>query len=375
VKTAEPLSLIIFCAVSGMLALLTYAAWGVAISNVKPLLDTQGKIVQAEDGNIVWHGGRFYKMGMSYGLCQEPAGSNGCANNSVGACGFRLDHNMSLYASDTLESGTWELVTNNILPVGLRPAGIYFAPKVKWHAVKQTWVLWVNYLYDPAKYKFARSQYLTATSRTLAGPFVTQNTNVSVLQLPGGDFDIFTEGADAFLIYTSHLTEPAGVKNHRISVEKLSDDWLDSARLSSGYFGHDFVEAPVMFKRAGTYYALFDHCCCFCGEGSGAIVHTATHPLGPWTTHNQIGAYPNGTSVSMAQQRSTFWYQRGKAMVDGFDEEEGAPPPTLVWMGNRWQSSPDGEKDHDFETWLPVEFDGSNPPLPKPMVWQDSWSL
>lgn len=43
--------------------------------------------------------GTYYYYGASYGLCEEPLGSNGCANVSVGACGFRLDHNVSLYTS------------------------------------------------------------------------------------------------------------------------------------------------------------------------------------------------------------------------------------------------------------------------------------
>ena len=93
---------------------------------------------------------------------------------------------------------------------------------------------------------------------------------------------------------------------------------------------------------------------------------TAPHPLGPWTAPTQIGAYANGSSVTQAQQRSVFAYPHAAA------------EPVWVWMGNRWQSAPDGVKDHDFETWLPIEFApqaGETPPLPKPMVWQDSWSL
>ena len=72
------------------------------ISNVDPLLDTRGAIVRAKDGNIEFRDGRWWMFGMSYGLCQEPDGPNGCANNSVGACGFRLDHNVSLYSSSDL---------------------------------------------------------------------------------------------------------------------------------------------------------------------------------------------------------------------------------------------------------------------------------
>ena len=58
--------------------------------------------------------------------------------------------------------------------------------------------------------------------------------------------------------------------------------------VSSGMFGHEFVEAPAIFKREGIYYALFGKCCCFCGHGSGSGVYTAAHPLGPWTYHEQI---------------------------------------------------------------------------------------
>ena len=47
----------------------------------------------------------------------------------------------------------------------------------------------------------------------------------------------------------------------------------------------------------------------------------------------------------MAQQRSVLWHE-----------------DTLVWQGQRWQSAPDRVKDHDFATWLPLEFDDGEPP-------------
>ena len=52
-------------------------------------------------------------------------------------------------------------------------------------------------------------------------------------------------------------------------------------------------------------------------------------------------------------------------------EERAAGVPSdamLVWVGNRWQSAPDRLKDHDFETWLPIDFTAANasePALPK----------
>ena len=83
-------------------------------------------------------------------------------------------------------------------------------------------------------------------------------------------FPKFANGKD----YISHLTAPAG-SDHRMSVERLTPDFVSSSRVTSGYFGGSDVEAPVLFKRGSAYYALFGMCCCFCGEGSGTVVHTA----------------------------------------------------------------------------------------------------
>jgi hypothetical protein len=341
-------------------------------SNVAPVLDMDGRIVQAKDGNVLWHAGKWWMFGMSYGLCDEPPGPNGCANTSVGACGFRLDHNISLYSSSTMGSGTWRMEAQNVLPIHARPSGVYFAPKVRWHGARQRFVLWVNFLFEPGTYGFSRSQYLAATAPSPQGPFVVRSANASVLQLPGGDFDLFTEGDDAYLIYTSHLTAAQGA--HRVSVELLGPDWLGTSGRSSGYFGASNVEAPVMFQRGGVYYALFDHCCCFCGGGSGAVVHTASKPLGPWTTWKQIGAYANGSSIPKAQQRSILRYPHPRGLITPARTDE----PLLLWQGNRWQSAPDGKKDHDFATWLPLAFDqatASKPALPVQLVWQDEFKI
>ena len=149
------------------------------------------------------------------------------------------------------------------------------------------------------------------------GPFSVITTNATVKNLPGGDFDIFVDDGPekaAYIIYTSHLTAPKD--SHRMSIERLTPDYTNSLgqsdpSASSGFFGESFVEAPVMFKRLGVYYALFGTCCCFCGQGSGTVAYSSSNPLGPWTTGSQIGRYPNATSITGAQQRSTFWYPAG----------------------------------------------------------------
>lgn len=80
----------------------------------------------------------------------------------------------------------------------------------------------------------------------------------------GGDFDVLIDddaAASAYLIYTS---VPDG---HQMSVEKLTDDYTNSAwsttgnTSSSGFMPVAFVEAPAAFKRGGTYYWAYGKCC------------------------------------------------------------------------------------------------------------------
>merc|ERR1712217_270716 len=104
-----------------------------------------------------------------------------------------------------------------------------------------------------------------------------------------GDFDVIVDSKDnsAYIIYGC---------NFWMGIEKLTDDYLDSAggvdgnaTIIGGTFGGTtfpeyFVEAPAFFKRGGLFYALFGHCCCFCYQGSGVMVYTAPSPRGPSDT-------------------------------------------------------------------------------------------
>lgn len=155
---------------------------------------------------------------------------------------------------------------------------------------------------------------------------------------------------------------------------------------SSGMFGHEFVEAPAIFKRGGLYYALFGKCCCFCGHGSGIGVYTADHPLGPWSYHENIGCSETpkpgcgcgmidpdralhcdalyGKSITKAQQNFVMPVQTTSGTVH-------------VWTGDMWQSASDGIKAHDLQFWTPLTFVNSSAgvPLPLPVKWIDGFTL
>lgn len=91
--------------------------------------------------------------------------------------------------------------------------------------------------------------------------------------------------------------------NYVMHIEQLTSDYIYSSGVRGKDFSEYFIEAPAMFKRDGLYYVLFGysllfssfftsflflillyrHCCCFCEQGSGIMVHTASSPLGPYS--------------------------------------------------------------------------------------------
>ncbi|MGA2618450.1 MAG: hypothetical protein ABSF26_12635 [Thermoguttaceae bacterium] len=44
-----------------------------------------------------------------------------------------------------------------------------------------------------------------------------------------------------------------------------------------------------------------------------------------------------------------------------------------VWMGDRWGSTPDKVKGHDFQYWGPLEFSPAG--SLRPLKWTDQWKI
>jgi beta-xylosidase len=98
------------------------------------------------------------------------------------------------------------------------------------------------------------------------------NRNISFFCL--GDFDLLVdENGIGYIIYSSNS----------MNVEQLTENFYYTANVSRYVFPENFVEAPVLMKRHGYYYALYSWCCCYCLQGSGVMVYRATSPLGPYT--------------------------------------------------------------------------------------------
>ena len=140
-----------------------------------------------------------------------------------------------------------------------------------------------------------------------------------------------------YLIYTS-LAEA-----HSISVAPLNADFTESLPANNTAFlpGTDHTgcfEAPALFKRGSVYYALVSVCSCFGVGGADAWVYTAPHPLGPFTRRADLG------NAEKSQQNYVFQAPLATGEI------------AYVWTGDRWKSTPDGKKGHDFQYWQHLNF-------------------
>jgi hypothetical protein len=309
------------------------------IDNVNPRRDTGGNILDAHDGCLMQFGGKYYVYGTTYG-----------SNDGWGPTNY-----YRCYSSDDLM--TWTLATDGLLQSP--PPGIFYRPYVIHNVATGKYVLWFLW-YDGLSPTggWIGGYYGTATSDVPQGPFVIQNPKVSTVDTVPGDQGLFVD--DDGTAYQIHTNYNRDAINLAIRIEKLTPDYLNSTLENSGIltFG---CEAPALFKRNGIYYALFDTTCGFCPEGSGAQVWTASSPLGPYVYRNNINL--DGTGIPIIHAQQTYV---SKLSSTGGD--------VYVWMGDRWGSTPDGIKGHDFQYWSsPLQFDGDGNIAP--LAWTDSWSL
>ena len=112
----------------------------------------------------------------------------------------------------------------------------------------------------------------------------------------------------------------------------------------------------------GQTFVMAGYGCCFCPLGSNGFLWRSDAVLGSYALlGDKVPRYPNGTSVTHAQQFSvTPVYTRGGGVVPMF-------------IGIRFGSAPDRVKDHDFQYWFPLQFDASNDMLN--VTWLDSFEL
>jgi hypothetical protein len=255
-----------------------------------------------------------------------------------------------------------------------RNPGVAFVPVVVHNKRHDKYVMWYENFNMTAEFKkccidstkldCCHGQYSVALSDRADGGFVTER------QGPGhaanctccnyqGDFTLFVDDDEA----TGYL-----VVRHDgfFCIEQLDETFT----AGTGLVHHAPMvenkdipgdEAPILFRRGGTYYLLEATGCCGCKGGSTTYVLTADHPLGPYTLQGNIGEAADGSPVTKAQPRSVF-----KVPAPGGGE------PTIVHLSNNYVPGEGGEgtcTNGGLLYWYPLQF-GSDGQL-RNLTWRD----
>lgn len=374
-----------------LLASIAYVAHGrlVTFDNTKPRFDVHGGIINAHDGTTQRFGGHatgnsslspFYYHAMGYPACPEPGKIGGCPQ---GPCGL-YDHNntVAVWSSPDLSSGSWELL-ESVYPSTTSgfPPCTYFRSQAVYNKHTRKYVLWVN-VAGCAK-GVASKAYATATAPAPGGPFTFQGFVQPAPSKLGpinnrsglGDFALFVDHDGAAYNILTHGIDGPGYRN--MYVFALSDDYLSFGKSSVGPLpGEHLVEAPAMFKRGATYYALLGGCTCMGLYGGGVNVLTAPSPLGPWV--NATSTLDPG--CPMFKQSTCFEMGPGAVCNPVTQAQQNyvitvplaSGGSAYVWTGDKWQQSPNGMYDQQPQTWVLLEFDGDTL---LPLQYADTFTL
>lgn len=388
---------------SALLPLLAAApAHAISIDNLSPRLDANGSIVNAHDGTIRWLDGAWWVHAASYGAgnCTDPP-HTGCERvPGEVPCGFQGNHNVTMFRSPDLTSGSWEWQGDAVRCEDLPNCKILYRPHLVWNPRTRLYVLFYNYIKKNTPHP-GSAAIGVATASSPAGPFTVRNHAISnarpVLATnyygSMGDFDVFVDADDtAYIVYSFGP----------MSIEQLSPDYLNgtdtNASFPGGGFGGtvlpiEFTEAPSLWQRGETYFLTTGHCCCFCWQGSGMITYVASHPLGPWRRQPgppDIGCVANSSNPTPVKQKTlplTAQVSPGQgcnylgaraASVSRAQQNFVLPIHTAdggvsyVWTGDRWMQAPDGTKAHEPQSWLKLTFAGE---VLLPLRWSDTLEL
>ncbi len=160
---------------------------------------------------------------------------------------------------------------------------MYFRPKMVPNERTGQYVLWVNLLphggddETPLR-AYPNATYLVATSSSRTGPFRVVREKASVAWSGAGDLTLFADSADPNR--KAYVAYDACSNGHRISIERLTDDYTDSvgSSSSSGLVSPSGNEAPIVFLRNSVWYLLYGPTCCFCHKGSRAPMFVCAGP-------------------------------------------------------------------------------------------------
>ncbi len=292
----------------------------------KPWMDTDGNVINAHGGGILFQEGVYYWFGEKRGK-----------HRSQG---------VNVYSSKDLYN--WKLEGLALSPVDgdedhdIARGCVMERPKVIYNEKTGKYVMWFHLELKDQGYSAARAG--VAVSDKVAGPYTfvhsyRPNGNMS------RDMTLFQEeDGTAFHIYSSR-------ENYDLRIARLSNDYLHHTKDDHLMFS-EHREAPALVKRDGKYFLITSACTGW--KPNAAAVHVAESLRGPWKRYENPMKGPEAEITFDAQ--STFIFP-----VQGKEDQ-------LIFMADRWQ--PYDLKNSPY-IWLPIQWENGLPVV----EWKSEWQL
>ena len=301
-------------------------------------LDTDGNMINAHGGGMLYHEGTYYWYG-------EYKGDSTYWNPRVPSweCYRTEAGGVSCYSSKNLVDWKFESV---VLPSeqvdvtsDLHYSNVLERPKVIYNDATKQFVMWLHV--DSHDYAKAASGVAVCDSPT--GKFEYLGS-----MRPNGemarDMTLFKDDdGKAYHIYSSE-------ENSTLYISLLTDDYLQPSGQFTRNFPGAYREAPAVFKHKGKYYVLSSGCTGW--DPNQAQYAVADSMLGEWTVM--------GNPCSGKDAHITFYGQSTHVLKVGEDN--------YMAMFDRWNKT---DLINSRYIWLPLTFKGDSIDI----AWQEAWDV
>jgi beta-xylosidase len=318
-------------------------AWSEDTKEIRPgelWLDTAGQPINAHGGGMLFFDGIYYWYG------EDKRGDTWLPDCTKRWGGYRVEvSGIHCYSSRDLIKWKDEGLVLKAVPddpsSDLHPSKVVERPKVVYNEETKKFVMWMHV--DDSCYDARRAGVAVADHPT--GPFSYLGSTNPEGQHCADQTVFVDDDGKAYHIYASD-------RNRILNISLLSDDYLKHTGKYIRIFPGKFIEAPVVFKRAGKYWLIGSHCTGWDPNPAQAAV--ADSIWGPWTYLGNPCSGPGATNTFGAQSTHVFQLPN--------------QPGNFIFMADQWNKT---NLPASRYVWLPIHFKEGKLEL----TWQDSWQL
>lgn len=287
--------------------------------------DTDGKIINAHGGGVLYHNKTYYWFGETRGRSASQGVSVYSSNDLYNWKneGLALEHEAD---------SSSDITTGSIIE----------RPKVIYNKKTKQFVMWFHLELKGKGYSAARAG--VAVSNTPAGPYkflksFRPNGNMS------RDMTLYVDDkGTAYQIYSSR-------ENYDMRIVELTPDYL-SPTTKDSLISSDHREAPAIFQRDKKYFLVTSACTGWAPNAANLYVNKSL--FGNWQDAGNPMLGKNANVTFYAQSAYIFPVAGKK---DAF-----------IFMADKW--NPKNLTDSRY-IWLPVQFKNGKPFI----EWKDEWHL